>query len=72
MTPKADFKGLWTQLVVAADEAEDPRLKAVLMNHEDGRERICRRLGVVTDADVRRIVSESLARKASRSKRTVG
>jgi hypothetical protein len=50
-----NFGALWTRLMTMATKAEDDRMKSTLMNHENQKERICRRLGVVSEADVRRI-----------------
>jgi hypothetical protein len=42
-------------MVYLAEEFGDARLRAVLTNHEDRREYICRKLGVVSDGDIHRI-----------------
>lgn len=49
-----------------AEEAGDERLKATLVNHEGRREYICRKLGVVSDGDVRRLRSRLEARRAGK------
>lgn len=43
-----------------------PRKVAVLDNHRESKEAICRRLGVVTEADVSRI-AESLRRRGPKT-----
>jgi hypothetical protein len=60
---KQNFSALWTSLLAAAGRTGDERLKAVLMNHESRKEHICRRLGVVSAADVRRMEAARAARK---------
>lgn len=64
MAAKPNFQALWVRLAHIAEEVGDSRLRAVLKNHEDRREYICRKLGVVTEADVQRIRSQREARKA--------
>jgi hypothetical protein len=63
VTAKPNFKALWGMMVGLADEIGDSRLRAVLMNHEDRREHICRRLGVVSAGDVERIRDRRKKRK---------
>lgn len=55
MATKPNFSALWTRMVHLAEEAGDSRLQAVLANHADRRERICRKLGVVSAGDIQRI-----------------
>lgn len=50
-------------MVGMAEEAGDARLKAVLSNHEDRREHICRKLGVVSSGDVQRIRDLRVSRR---------
>ncbi len=66
MPAKPNFQALWTRLASVAEEVGDSRLHALLKNHEDRREYICRRLGVVTEADVQRIRAQREARRRSR------
>lgn len=58
MAAKAsDFRALWDKLVAAASASGDTRLLATLTNNEGRKEWICRRLGIVSDADVARVSS---------------
>jgi hypothetical protein len=66
VTAKPNFKALWGMMVGLADELEDSRLRAVLMNHEDHREKICRRLGVVSAGDVDRIRRQRQRRRKTK------
>lgn len=63
---KPNFQALWTRLAYVAEEVGDPRLRAVLKNHEDRREYICRKLGVVSEADVQRIRDQREGRRRTR------
>lgn len=51
----ANFVALWERLMAVAVKTKDDRLKATLMNHEGRKEHICRKLGVVTEADIKRV-----------------
>jgi len=51
---RPDFPALWNRLLRAAASVEDERTKATLLNHSSRKEQILRRLGVVSEADVRR------------------
>lgn len=51
----ANFGALWIRLMSIASKVGDDRMKAALMNHENKKERICRRLGVISEADVQRM-----------------
>jgi hypothetical protein len=50
-----NFKNLWRRMVLLAEEHGDERLRSTLMNHENRQEYICRKYGVVSDADLTRI-----------------
>lgn len=50
-----NFQVLWRRLRTAYLSAGKNRKVAVLDNHENRKELICRKLGVVCDADVNRI-----------------
>lgn len=52
-----DFRALWDRLVAAASASGDGRMRAALVNNEGRKEWICRRLGVVSDADVARVAA---------------
>lgn len=59
----SDFRNLWVKLMVAADKRGDHRFKAVLLNHEDRPEYICKKLNVICEADVSRILSTMKSRE---------
>jgi hypothetical protein len=63
MKNSVNFAKLWDRLKAEAEIAEDERMKAVLMNHEKRKEYICRKLGVVSDADINRISIELKTKK---------
>jgi hypothetical protein len=50
-----NFQMLWKRLRTVYSSSGKNRNVAVLDNHEDRKEFICRRLGVVCDADINRI-----------------
>lgn len=52
---RTDFTALWNRLFHVAESSGDVKLKALLMNHSERREYICRKLGVITEADVNRV-----------------
>ena len=54
-------------MVGLAEEFGDARLRAVLTNHEGRREYICRKLGVVSDGDIRRLRAARQGRKGRRN-----
>jgi len=58
MKSSVNFSRLWERLSQEAERSGNTRLKSVLLNHERKKEYICRKLGVVTESDVNRIVSE--------------
>lgn len=60
------WPALWESLRRTYEAAGLPRKVAVLDNHRDSKEAICRRLGVVSEADVAR-VAESLRRRGSKT-----
>lgn len=70
LPPKApaNFATLWNKLKTVAEVNHDDGLKATLMNHERRKEYICRKLGVVTDADVNRIADQIAKKAESRNK----
>lgn len=55
MAKSPDFRSLWDKLVASAAASGDSRMTAALLNHEGRKEVICRKLGVVGDADVARV-----------------
>jgi hypothetical protein len=52
------FQSLWTMLMDAAEKNKNERFKAILANHSNRHEYICRKLGVVCAADVARITKK--------------
>ncbi len=63
MKQSINFARLWERLKQEAELRGDIRMKAVLLNHEKKKEYICRKLGVVTESDVNRVVSGSKGKK---------
>jgi hypothetical protein len=57
-TVRPNFQALWRLLVGAAEKAGNTRYKAILTNHADRQEYICRKLGVVCSADIERITKK--------------
>ena len=55
---RPNFQVLWRLLVGAAEKAGNERYKAILTNHSNQQEYICRKLGVVCAADVERIAKQ--------------
>jgi hypothetical protein len=53
-------------MVGLSEEFGDPRLRAVLTNHEDRREYICRKMGVVSSGDIERLRAARQGRKGRR------
>lgn len=53
--PRQDFRKLWERLRSVYVAADKPRMVAVLDNHQDRKEAICRKFGVICDMDVNRI-----------------
>ena len=58
MAEYIDFEKLWISLKAASEIGGNERLKSVLLNHERNPEYILRKLGVVSDADVGRMISQ--------------
>lgn len=58
-TSRPDFLALWNVLLGEATKSGDDRLKAVLLNHSSKKEYICRKLGVVSVADLKRVQRRS-------------
>lgn len=54
LNPK--FEVLWQRMVSVATETEQTRLLSVLKNHSDNKEYIMRKLGIVSENDVKRLV----------------
>jgi hypothetical protein len=52
---RPNFQVLWNLLVGVADKVGNDRFKAILSNHANRQEYICRKLGVICQADVDRI-----------------
>lgn len=50
-----DFDKLW-QFAIAS--IKDDRFRSALINHSDSKEKICRKLGIVNETDVIRIVNQ--------------
>ena len=53
-----DWGKLHSALVDVYASAGAKRMKAAVENHSDKKEQICRRLGVVSNADVSRVAAE--------------
>jgi len=49
-----DFTALWNLLISVSRSSGNERLRSTLMNHHTKKEYICRKLGVVSDMDVKR------------------
>jgi hypothetical protein len=63
---QVNWNKLWSNLSDIYSAAGMQRQKAVLDNHIDQKEKICRKLGVVCEADIVRIsnkISPTLTRK---------
>jgi hypothetical protein len=56
--PKSSWNELWKKLRELYYIAEKPRHAAVLENFRNNKESICRRMGVISDADVVRVTSK--------------
>ncbi len=59
----SDFRNLWVKLIAAANKTGDHRFKAVLLNHESRPEYICKKLNVICEADVNRVLSTMKSRE---------
>lgn len=62
---KSDWNALFESLRSVYRKADQQRMVAALDNHKENREAICRKLGVVCEADVSRIASS--LRKSARA-----
>ena len=58
--PKArpNFGALWTILMEVAAKINHDKLKAILTNHNDKQEYICRKFGVICAADIERVTKK--------------
>ena len=63
MNKKTDFSLLYRHLLAEAKSSGNVRLKNTLDNNESRKEYICRKLGVVTPADVVRISANLKTKK---------
>jgi hypothetical protein len=50
-----DFERLWK---IATTSIQDERFKSALTNHSESKEKICRKLGIVSEPDVFRIINQ--------------
>ncbi len=58
MAKSINFTKLWERLKVEIELLGDQRLKAVVSNHEQRKEYICRKLGIISDADINRLTKQ--------------
>ena len=59
-----DFNKLWYMMLHEMHRISNSRYKALLMNHEAKKERICRKLGIVSAKDVIRL-TKTIEQKTS-------
>jgi hypothetical protein len=57
MKSDVDFNKLWRMTLTQVERIQNPRYKALLMNHEHNKEKVCRKLGIVSPPDVIRFIS---------------
>jgi hypothetical protein len=55
---RPNFQALWRLMVGAAEQAGNTRFKAILTNHSDRQEYICRKFGVICAADIARLTKK--------------
>lgn len=65
MNPHVNFKALWTLMVGVAENVNNERMKATLLNHANKKEYICRKLGIISSADVKRFQDTLQYKKSS-------
>lgn len=53
---KPDFNKLWGLFLNEMKRISNDNYKIILLNNENNKERICRKLGVVSEQDILRIV----------------
>lgn len=58
MKKNINFIQLWERLKNEAEICGDEGMRSVLMNHERRKEYICRKLGVISETDVKRISTD--------------
>lgn len=64
-----NFKALWTQTLNMAKDTGDIRIISVLENHKEKPEKICRKLGIVCNADILRIKAKIESKKGNRQQK---
>ncbi len=69
VTKPPDFNALWTAMLASAEARGDKRTAAALRNHESRKETICRKMGIVSTADVVRITSDWRGPRSARRTR---
>jgi len=58
ITVRSNWNELWKRLRDIYYVAEKPRHAAVLENFKNNKESICRRMGIISDADIVRVVAK--------------
>jgi hypothetical protein len=66
---KPNFKTLWTQAMTTAKDTGDSRVISVLENHKENPERICRKLGIICNADILRLKKTIESKKGNRQQK---
>jgi len=57
MRNEIDFNKLWKMALSQMERIQNPRYKSLFLNHEQNKERLCRKLGIVSAQDVVRLTS---------------
>jgi hypothetical protein len=63
MKAKPDWNSLWRKTAAVYTAAEMPRMRAVLDNFKNDKERILRALGIISEADVLRVKKQLEGKK---------
>jgi hypothetical protein len=58
MATRSNWNELWKRLRDVYYVAEKPRHVAVLENFKNSKESICRRMGIISDADIARVANK--------------
>lgn len=58
MKINSDFNALWKSLLREAEIKKNDRFKQLMLSHENNKERLCRKLGVICIQDVARLAKK--------------
>jgi hypothetical protein len=61
-----EFSRLWGIALNMAISSGHERLRSTLVNHSNMKERVCRKLGIVSESDINRIIKQFKRRSFSK------